>query len=94
MATNTTWVIRFDTDVTVPLGQYYNETQLGFAGNQLSQGWTTWKTAMITVIEIYLITVTDGQSTYTCHVWLGAAFDPDTGEQTSFHVVDSCELVG
>ena len=93
MATNTTWIMSFGADVTVPLGQYYDEVQLNFAGNQLSAGWTTWKTALITVIEVYKITVTDGESTYTCYVWLGAAFDPDTQTQTPFNVVESCELV-
>ncbi len=87
LATSTTWTMSFEATATLARGQFPNETSVKFAASQLPDQ-TTWPTAVVTAVDVYKITVTDGESTYECHVWLGADL---TG--TPFTVKEDCELV-
>ena len=84
---DTTWTLEFQAEATLARGQYPNETGLRLKVGQLPDQ-TTWPTALVTVVDVFQIIVTDGETTYTCTVWLGAELDG-----TLFYVQDGCSEI-
>lgn len=86
LPTSTTWTLTFEATATLARGQFPDETSVKVASVQLPDQ-TTWPTAVVTVVDVYRITVTDGESTYECHVWLGADLSGNP-----FTVKEDCAL--
>ena len=87
IATSTTWTLQYEATATLPRGFYASEVELKFDNEQLPTR-STGQIAIITVVDVYRITVVAGGFTYECDVWF--ADDVYVGD---FHVVDGCYMV-
>jgi len=86
LPTSTTWIIHYQATATQALGQYPSESETSFVASQIPAQ-TAWPTAVITVVDVYRIVVTDGETTYNCDVWIGADVVGN-----GFHVIEDCAI--
>lgn len=86
LPTSTTWTIEYEVTGTLAKGQYASESEITFASSQ-APAETTWPTALITVIDVYRIVVTNGDVTYNCDVWIGT--DSEGG---NFYIIEDCVI--
>ena len=83
----TSWIIEYKSTATLPRGFYGSDVEIIFDSGQLPNR-VVPEVAVITVVDVYRITVTVGGYVYECNVWM--TDDIYVGE---FHVVDGCALI-